>query len=42
MEKSELYKLKNKDVDFYETKTEQRNRKRQLERGKEKIMNHLD
>ena len=39
MEKSELYKLKNKDVDFYETKTEQRNRKRQLERGKEKIRN---
>jgi hypothetical protein len=39
MEKSELYKLKNKDVDFYETKTEQRNRKRQIERGKEKIRN---
>ena len=39
MEKSELYKLKNKDVDFYETKAEQRNRKRQIERGKEKIRN---
>ena len=39
MEKTELYKLKNKDVDFYETKAEQRNRKRQLERGKEKIRN---
>ena len=39
MEKSELYKLKNKDVDFYETKAEQKNRKRQLERGKEKIRN---
>ena len=39
MEKSELYKLKNKDVDFYETKTEQRNRKRQIESGKEKIRN---
>ena len=39
MEKSELYKLKNKDVDFYETKAEKRNRKRQIERGKEKIRN---
>ena len=39
MEKSELYKLKNKDVDFYETKAEQKNRKRQIERGKEKIRN---
>ena len=39
MDKSELYKLKNKDVDFYETKAEQKNRKRQLERGKEKIRN---
>ena len=39
IEKSELYKLKNKDVDFYETKAEQRNRKRQIERGKEKIRN---
>ena len=39
MEKSELYKLKNKDIDFYETKAEQRNRKRQIERGKEKIRN---
>ena len=39
MEKSELYKLKNKDVDFYETKTEQRKRKRQIERSKEKIRN---
>ena len=38
-EKTELYKLKNKDVDFYETKAEQKNRKRQLERGKEKIRN---
>ena len=39
MEKSELYKLKNKDVDFYEAKAEQKNRKRQIERGKEKIRN---
>ena len=39
MEKTELYKLKNKDVDFYETKAEQKNRKRQLERAKEKIRN---
>jgi len=39
MEKTELYKLKNKDVDFYETKAEQKNRKRQIERAKEKIRN---
>ena len=39
MDKSELYKVKNENIDFYENKKEKKNRRRQQERDKEKIRN---
>ena len=39
MDKSEIYKVKNENIDFYENKEEKKKRRRQLDRDKEKIRN---
>ena len=39
LDKSEVYKVKNENFDFYDNKEEKKKRKRQLERDKEKIRN---
>ena len=39
MDKSEIYKVKNENIDFYESKEEKKKRRKQLDRDKEKIRN---
>ena len=39
LDKSNIYKIKNENIDFYENKEEKKNRRRQIDRDKEKIRN---
>ena len=39
LDKSNIYKIKNENIDFYENKEEKKKRRRQLDRDKEKIRN---
>ena len=39
LDKSEIYKVKNENIDFYENKEDKKKRRKQLEKDKEKIKN---
>jgi hypothetical protein len=39
LDKSEIYKIKSENIDFYENKEDKKKRRRQIERDKEKIRN---